>query len=399
MQKIYPLIGNIQHYAWGGKDYIPALLNLANSEQKPFAEWWLGTHPALPSQIIVDGNAQDFGEFLKKHPELLGEKSRRQFGDSLPYLLKILDVAEPLSIQLHPTKAEAKAGFLAENLKNIPLNAPNRTYKDQNHKPEMMLALSDFWLLHGFKTKEAMLATLNERPSLRPLAEKLQKMDLGEFYAEIMQANQKALAEWLLPIIDKNQHAFKNNDLALNNPDYWVLYSLQSMQIPLEKLDAGLICFYLFNLVNLKKGEGIFQGAGIPHAYLRGQNIELMANSDNVIRGGLTPKYVDIPALLATIDTTEITPAVMEKSNESLHLFPALVADFALWQLRLRPNQDYLHDAQEGEILLVMEGSLTLCHNEALTLKAGESAFIGAGAVFQIQAHAQGTMAVIATLP
>ena len=137
-----------------------------------------------------------------------------------------------------------------------------------------------------------------------------------------MLAAQSTLANWLLPIIEANQQPYKNGELALDNPDYWVLYTMEAMAISPEKLDSGLVCFYLFNIVHLKEGEGIFQDAGIPHAYLRGQNVELMACSDNVIRGGLTPKYVDIVELLKIVDCREVTPQnYLSRASKSVRIY------------------------------------------------------------------------------
>ena len=327
--------------------------------------------------------------------------SRQQFGDELPYLLKILDVEKPLSIQLHPTKAQAEKGFEAENAKGVALTDSTRTYKDRNHKPEMMIALSDFWLLHGFKTKSQILATLNARPSLQPLAEKLSTQSLAEFYSDVMLADQSTLANWLLPIIEANQQPYKNGELTLDNPDYWLLYTMEAMAISPEKLDAGLVCFYLFNIVHLKEGEGIFQDAGIPHAYLRGQNVELMACSDNVIRGGLTPKYVDIVELLKIVDCREVTPQIISAApqNQSEFTYKTPVNDFALAQIRVEPEQHTKVNLQSAGILLVMQGELKIQEKSAaLTLKQGESAFITADSNVEIMSE-KGGYAFLAKLP
>ena len=146
---IYRLTGQVQHYAWGGKNYIASLIGLYSAKDQPCAEWWLGAHTSAPSEIEDVTGKQSLIEFLLQNPTALGQASRQQFGDELPYLLKILDVEKPLSIQLHPTKAQAEKGFEAENAKGVALTDSTRTYKDRNHKPEMMIALSDFWLLHG----------------------------------------------------------------------------------------------------------------------------------------------------------------------------------------------------------------------------------------------------------
>ena len=398
---IYRLTGQVQHYAWGGKDYIASLIGLNSAKDQPCAEWWLGAHPSAPSEIENVTGKQSLIEFLSQNPTALGQASRQQFGDELSYLLKILDVEKPLSIQLHPTKDQAEKGFESENAKGVALTDGTRTYKDRNHKPEMMIALSDFWLLHGFKTKSQILATLNSRPSLQPLAEKLGKKSLAEFYADVMLADQSTLANWLLPIIEANQQLYKNGELTLDTPDYWVLYTMETMAIPPERLDAGLVCFYLFNIVHLKEGEGIFQDAGIPHAYLRGQNVELMACSDNVIRGGLTPKYVDIVELLKIVDCREVTPKIISAApqNQSEFTYKTPVNDFALAQIRVEPEKHTKVNLQSAGILLVMQGELKIQEKStALSLKQGESAFITVDSNVEIMSE-KGGYAFLAKLP
>lgn len=396
----YRLNGKAQHYIWGGKTFIPQLLQ-QQPDQQIYAEWWLGTHPSAVASIEVNGQQQGLDHYIAAHPAVLGEKSQQQFGDRLPYLLKILDVVKPLSIQLHPTKKEAEQGFARENAQGIDLKDPKRSYKDDNHKPEMMIALSDFWLLHGFKNKSAILKSLYARPSLVVLAEKLEQQSLKDFYAEVMQASQTQLAQWLLPIIQHNQAAYRNNELTLDNPDYWLLYALEAMEISVDKLDAGLLSFYLLNIVYLKKGEGIFQDAGIPHAYLRGQNIELMASSDNVIRGGLTPKYVDIPELLKIVDCTEIVPKVIAAASKEngYYTYQTPSRDFALSNINFSTGYQCQIKADNAEILLVMQGEITLHNSEQkLTLAQGESAFIEAQTSYILSGEQDG-YAIIAKLP
>ncbi|WP_330453849.1 mannose-6-phosphate isomerase, class I [Pasteurella multocida] len=398
---IYQLTGRLQHYVWGGKDYLPALLGMKKETEQYYAEWWLGAHVSAPSMLDVEGKETSLATFLAQKPTALGDKSLSQFGSELPYLLKILDVAKPLSIQLHPTKKQAEIGFAQENAQGIALTSPIRTYKDNNHKPEMMIALSDFWLLHGFKTKQAMLATLNARPSLQGLATKLVQQDMHAFYADIMQADQEQLSQWLLPIIEENKAKYAANQLELSNPDYWVLYTMEAMAIAPSKLDAGLVCFYLFNIVHLREGEGIFQDAGIPHAYLRGQNIELMACSDNVIRGGLTPKHVDIQALLAIIDCREVVPEIIPvaPAQQAYFTYHTPAKDFALTRFNYCQGQTQSCQTQSAQILLVMKGKLTLSQGtQVLELKQGESAFIESETGYQITGLEEG-YCVISALP
>ena len=400
MTNLYKLTGTLQHYVWGGKDYIPTLLHIAKAEQY-YAEYWLGAHNSSPSLIETNGASQPLTEFLAQNPTALGAQSRALFGDGLPYLLKILDVKKPLSIQLHPTKKQAEIGFAAENENNVDLKDPKRTYKDNNHKPEMMIALSDFWLLHGFKNKAKIIDTLKTRPSLTALCDKLATQDLHAFYADIMQAKQNQLETWLNPIINANQTAYQNNELTLDNPDYWVLYSMESMAIPADKLDAGLICFYLFNIVHIKPGEGIFQDAGIPHAYLRGQNIELMACSDNVIRGGLTPKHIDIPELLKVIDCREVEPQIIPPApvDKPVFTYSTPAKDFALENVNCRKGALIQGKSESATILLVMKGNVKIHEKStALSLSQGESAFICADTAYKIEGVEEG-YCVLAKLP
>lgn len=399
---IFKLAGKMQHYDWGGTNFIPSWLKLDNVEPKPYAEYWLGAHRSAPSMLEFEGKWLALDRVIDKAPKLLGDHSRELFGDELPYLLKILDVKLPLSIQLHPNKKQAEYGFEQENQQGIPLSAPNRLYKDRNHKPEMMIALSDFWLLHGFQSIEESCKRLDSHPSLQMLANDLREKGLPTVYSQIMQADQTQLAKWILPVLDAKQADYQQGKLKLDNPDYWLLYTMEAMAISPEKLDAGLLSFYLFNIVNLKKGEGIYQSAGLPHAYLRGQNIELMAASDNVIRGGLTSKYVDIPALLNTIDYREITPKIIPEyqGEDVLHLYPTPDAkDFALQRFEFKPFDEEQFTASSASILLVMNGSLYIDLGEdSIHLQQGESAFIAADSQVDIIGETDG-YAVIASVP
>ncbi|MDE8035528.1 mannose-6-phosphate isomerase, class I [Actinobacillus equuli subsp. equuli] len=400
---IFKLKGKFQHYDWGGSTFIPHFLKLDAPEQRPYAEYWLGTHPSAPSDILFEQKWLPLDQVIQVAPELLGEKSRSLFGDNLPYLLKILDIKQPLSIQIHPTKAEAEHGFALENQQGVPLTAPQRVYKDRNHKPEMMIALSDFWGLHGFKPIADIKASLEQHDSLKPIAKALDEKGLPLVYADIMQADKQQIAEWLLPIIEEKFEEYQAGKLKPDNPDYWICYISDAMNSPLHSLDGGIICFYFFNIVYLKKGEGLYQGAGLPHAYLRGQNIELMANSDNVIRGGLTPKHIDIPALLHSIDYRPVTPKIIPAYRETdgfIHLYPTPEAkDFALQHLEFKPFDEENFTADCASILLVMKGSLYIdLGKESIHLQQGESIFIAAESQVDIIAETDG-YAVIATLP
>ena len=365
---IYPLHGAIQPYAWGGTDYIAQLLR-QTPDGTPKAELWFGDHPQAPARIDHD---TPFDQWLRQHPHALSAQSRARFGDHLPYLLKILDVRLPLSIQLHPDKAQAEAGYARETAQHIP--AAQRNYGDNNHKPESMIALSEFWLLHGFAPLEVMTERLRTRPSLAPIAELIARHGLHETYARILRATQENLAAWLHPLLDQPAPSQRSA-----NPDYWLHHTCAAMHIARDALDAGLLSFYLFNIVHLQPGEGIYQPARLPHAYLHGQNIELMAASNNVLRAGLTPKHIDIDELLAIIDARPITPAIIPAANRNPYDYPAPIDDYTLHTLHLTAAHPTPWHAREASILLVISGILHIDDGERrLTVHSGEAAFLTA---------------------
>lgn len=392
---IYLLHGNRQAYAWGGFSYIPHLLGEAQS-QEPVAELWFGDHAQAPAQIEYQGTKQALNTWLAAHLEqVISPTSIQRFGKRLPYLLKILDVRLPLSIQLHPDKALAEQGFAQENLAKIALNAPYRNYKDDNHKPENMIALSEFWLLHGFAAEALILERIRARPSLASIGELIQDKGLAKAYREIMQADQAQLSAWLTPLL-----AQAAPQSVSDNPDYWLHYTVEAMQIVPEKLDAGLVCFYLFNIVKMRIGEGIFQRARLPHAYLRGQNIELMAASDNVLRAGLTPKHIDIPELLRIIDSTEVRPEIIPSpsaTHQGLYAYPAPVEDYAFYSMRLAAGERFTLSCKEASILLVIQGRLEVQeHHEVLSLTSAQAVFVSFGSQITLQAQ-QDAYFVLAT--
>jgi mannose-6-phosphate isomerase len=202
MGKIFKIKGKIQHYDWGGYHYIPSMLGIDNAGNKPHAEYWLGTHPLAPADIVTDSGEISFPEFISTSKiELLGKDVATTFGH-LPYLLKILDVRDMLSIQVHPSKTIAQEGFKEENEKNISLQATNRNYKDPNHKPELIVALGEFWLLHGFRNEsdlEDMLESVSELNFLIPVFSKGYK----ELYKRVMEMPQAEVNQHLRPLIDR----------------------------------------------------------------------------------------------------------------------------------------------------------------------------------------------------
>ncbi|MBX3242788.1 MAG: mannose-6-phosphate isomerase, class I [Chitinophagaceae bacterium] len=382
---MYKLKGKVQHYAWGGHDYIPQLLNEINFENLPYAEYWMGAHHSSPSLIETGTELVPLNRLLEENKDLLGDKVLSQFG-GLPYLFKVLDVKDMLSIQVHPSKAEAEKGFRNENQKGIPLNAANRNYKDDNHKPEVMVALSGFWLLHGFKQKEELEETLMKIAPFNFLLPVFEKEGYYGLYKYVMELSPAKVDAILGPLIAGLLPAYKAQELPLSDPGYWASKAVAAEGERLTEIDRGIFSIYFFNIVYLQPGEGVFQGAGLPHAYLHGQNIELMSNSDNVLRGGLTPKHIDVPELLKHIQFEGITPEVMKGEVRGVEtVYPCPVPDFVVSSIRVKKGKPYTHTAGSAEILLVLSGQADFrSPQQGFTLKQGESAFIGAGESYEI---------------
>lgn len=355
----------MQHYAWGGYEFIPQLLGFENYDHKPCAEFWMGAHPSASGKLETEQGLQTWHELIQQNPAAhLGEKVYGQFGE-LPYLFKVLDVNEMLSIQVHPTREEAVKGFEKEESAGVPIGALHRNYKDKNHKPEVMVALGEFWLLHGFKKENELQHVLETVPEFQFLAKTFLKDGYYGLYKTVMEMPQPEADELLLPLL-KRELSAKH---AKNTPGYWVT-KLYNGKIPDKNLDKGIFSIYFFNLVELKQGEAIFQGAGVPHAYLEGQNVELMANSDNVLRGGLTPKHIDVPELLKHIVFEGIEPNILS-GNVSNHevLYPLPAEDFGISAVKLGDGNEYVSQSDSAEIFLVMQGKVTA---NGLACKKGE---------------------------
>lgn len=386
MTKLFNLKGKIQNYSWGGTHFIPNLLGEEITEEK-CAEYWLGAHDKAPSIVISENKELPLNEFLQSDLEnKLGTKIAKKFG-RLPFLFKVLDVEDMLSIQVHPTKIEAEKGFKRENEEGIPLDATYRNYKDDNHKPEIMVALSEFWMLHGFLEKEKLNAILKENPEFNHLITVFKEHGYKGLYKEVMEESQEKTNKALHPLIDRILPLYQANKLEKSSPNYWAAKAVSPSTD--SNLDKGIYSIYFFNIVKANKGEAVFQDAGIPHAYLEGQNMELMANSDNVLRGGLTPKHVDVPELLKHVAFEETLPKVMhgELQDDGVeHIYKSPAPDFELSQIKLNDDALYTSKSKTVEILIVIEGDIQIRENgKNLDLKKGDSVVLLANSDYQIK--------------
>ncbi len=352
---MYRLKGRIQPYAWGGNKFIPDLFHLKIENAATTAEYWLGAHPGGITEVeISEGKWTSLaGEIDAEKEFWLGKNIAQKFG-RLPFLLKVLDVKDMLSIQVHPTKKAAEEGFKAENEKGIPLNAPNRNYKDDNHKPEVMIALSEFWLLHGFA--ENIDERLNQYSFLSPFKKNYQSGGIKELYKTLMELSQVEVDALLAPLADSILPKYKQGLLKKSSPDFWAARAFENLSK--DGYDKGIFSIYLFNILRLEPGEGIFQGAGMPHAYLEGQNIELMSNSDNVLRAGLTPKYIDIPELLKNTLFNFTKPNVIRAQQTRQQHFECPVPDFNITTYKLAAGEQQSILFHNPAILLLIKGNM-----------------------------------------
>ena len=286
----------------------------------------MGAHPRGTAQVEIDGTRMALDRLIAADPWLtLGPDVALRFAGRLPYLFKVLDVRDMASIQAHPARGQAEEGFARENAAGIPIDAPNRIYRDENHKPEVHVALTDFWMLHGFRPLEEMVEVLSSEDELRSITadvpEKLGTSGrdpaaraalLKELYGSVMTMPQAQIDGMLDPLLARLEAEDAPAGWARDSPGFWALRAARTFPLASGHRDRGIISLYLLNLVHLRPGQGTYQPAGTLHAYLEGSDVELMANSDNVLRGGLTPKHVAVNELLATLAFREGPPPILE---------------------------------------------------------------------------------------
>jgi mannose-6-phosphate isomerase len=362
------LDNTIRPYAWGSTTAIPELLGVAPSGE-PQAEMWMGAHPGAPSRT----GRGTLVEVIEADPEReLGARAVAKFGPRLPFLLKILAAGAPLSLQVHPNLAQAKEGYEDEERRGIPVDAGHRNYKDANHKPELICALTEFDGLCGFRDplKAADLLAGLGVDSLKP-------------YVDLLHAHPEdaALREVLTAVLgaDREEMARTVGEAAAACARLGGEYAPYADIAHHYPGDPGVIAAMLLNHVRLQPGEALFLGAGIPHAYLNGLGVEIMANSDNVLRCGLTPKHVDVPELLRIVRFEAADAGVLrpEASPDGEEVYETPIDEFRLSRYVL-PEGGAAHDLTRPtpQILLCTAGSVRAGEFE---LNPGQSVFVPAG--------------------
>ncbi|QGF23055.1 mannose-6-phosphate isomerase, class I [Raineyella fluvialis] len=344
------LRGADKNYAWGTTDRIPDLLGQSPTAE-PFAEYWLGAHPSGPA--TVDGVGLDAA--IAADPSVLGERSRAAFGDRLPFLMKLLSAARALSLQVHPTGDQARAGFVRENGAGIALDDPKRTYKDDWPKPEIMVALDPFEALYGFRepARSATILRALGGSAAERLAGRLEA-DGADVVAIVRDLLENGDAE-LLAELESGAAAGRSEDEAdvAQARDTVALLSRE------YRGDPGVVVALLMNRLRLEPFEALFVPAGVMHAYLSGTGVEVMASSDNVLRGGLTPKHIDLDGLMEVVDPRPSVPTLVpvEAAGDGIWRYLTPAPHFALWRLDPSTVRRDLPATDSPRIFMTLQGT------------------------------------------
>jgi mannose-6-phosphate isomerase len=372
---MWQLSNGVRFYPWGSRTVIPEFLGQPSPAERPHAELWVGAHPDEPS-VLADGRPLD--KAIAAAPEvLLGRPVVERFGPRLPFLLKVLAAETPLSLQAHPTAEQAAAGYAAEEAAGVPQGDPTRTFKDPYHKPELLVALSTFEALCGFRPIEGSLHCLAklEVPELKPTIAALARGGLRAVIPQLLALSGDRRAE-LVSAVAESAARF----VAAGDPEFINTYRWAARLAESYPCDPGVVISLMCNHLKLAPGEGVYLPAGNLHAYLCGAGIEVMASSDNVLRGGLTGKHVDLAALIEVLDFTDgRVPVITPVLGPGGLRYPVPVEDFGLTRVQLDEDGGPI-TTRGPQVLLCTEGAAVLASAEAeLILAKGQSAFVPAG--------------------
>ncbi|NLE45596.1 MAG: mannose-6-phosphate isomerase, class I [Chloroflexi bacterium] len=386
----YRLFNNVQHYAWGargGDALIPKLLGITPEQDRPYAELWIGAHAKAPSDVAIGDDRVPLDQLIHEHPDfILGAEVSREFGGRLPFLLKVLSAVEPLSIQAHPDRRQAEVLHVCD---------PEH-YPDDRHKPEISVALDSLDALVGFRPLDDLNRNLRRHPELSDFVGRdvvSQTVRVGDAPAKTPHESVRVLVEAMV------KHATEcPDDLGR------ALDALQQRLMRLPSLDEeerlflelrcrypgpdiGLFCVFLLNRVRLNAGQGLYIGPGIPHAYLRGNIVECMANSDNVVRIGLTDKFRDAGALrdILTYETGQVSPLeTVEQPGSVTFCSPA--SEFLLSRHAIAKGGEWeVSVCSRPQVMVVLQGKLrvssgsyweSFARGEALLIPAALRSFV-----------------------
>lgn len=373
----------IRPYAWGSRTAIADLIGATSPAAHPQAELWMGAHPGDPSMLVDGAGERSLLQAIADKPVLmLGERVEAEFGPRLPFLFKVLAAAEPLSLQAHPSAAQAARGFALEEATGVPLGANGRNYKDSSHKPELICALTEFHALCGFRdpvTTVQLLADLGV-PQLDHYLSLLSGQPDANGVRALFSSILTIPSAMLTPMLTAVLAACVR--LVREESPFSLEYRTALELGERYPGDPGVLASLLLNRVTLAPGQALYLAAGNLHAYLAGVGVELMANSDNVLRGGLTPKHVDVPELMKVLDFSagdvEILTGDEVRPGELVYRTP--VPEFRLSRISLSDEPlDLTHDGPQ--VVLVVEGSATVIdrQGQGIDLRRGRSVWVAAG--------------------
>lgn len=383
------LRGALRTYAWGSRTAIADFTGRTSPTAHPEAELWFGAHPGDPAYLQTDTGEASLLESVREDPEgQLGAAVRNRFGDTLPFLMKVLAADEPLSLQAHPSAEQAAEGFAREDRLGIPVSSPIRNYRDRSHKPELLVALHTFEALAGFrpalKSVELMraLAVTDLDPFVGLLTGQPDADGLRALFTTWITAPQPDLDVLVPAVIDGAINYVRSGEKQFAAEAKTVLELGERYPG-----DAGVLAALLLNRLTLRPGEGIYLPAGNLHTYLHGVGVEVMANSDNVLRGGLTPKHVDVPELLRVLDFTPASEANLRPQTATDGMettYETAAPEFTVSVLgidgdRLGHEVDAPSRHDGPQILLCTEGSVVVhAKSGVVTLQRGAAAWVSA---------------------
>jgi mannose-6-phosphate isomerase len=397
-QRPYKLKNEIQNYPWGTKDddaYIPKLLGINADSGTHYAELWMGAYNNSSSTILMEDSEQSLSEFIDSDAaSILGKKAAARFNNKLPFLFKVLSIAEPLSIQTHPNKEQAAFLHNAESFK----------FPDDNHKPEIVIAIDKFELLWGFKSVESIKKICNEYGKI---IEFIGEEKFNNIFDKSNAKESSVLKEFYSVIVDKADSDKDNYKLLLENLKATLTgktaNKTESLFLKLyEQYDAdlGMITMFFLNYIELNPGEALFTPPGTPHAYISGNVIECMANSDNVIRAGLTTKYVDLKNLLKVLNyEPSEANVIMPKKSKGYTEYRSKEYEFMVTKIDVTKNHKIkVRKGFPASIFLLIDGTVKMrWKGGEMDVNKGESVFLAANcpACFMESDNATGYLATV----
>jgi len=385
---VFVLENTVQKYDWGSPEELPRLLGKENPTGEPWAELWMGAHPKAPS-IAVDpatGARTPLDKLIADAPiKTLGSSVAGRFNNTLPFLFKILSAAKPLSIQAHPSKLKAEHGFAREEFAGIPIDAPDRNYKDANHKPETVVALTPFEGLCGFRPiaeiveNIKLLAPQDWRRLVGRLSDDPGKLELSVFFHSMISQTGDVIHKRLDYTLARSRR------IVASEPQNGPVRTLFSWVLKLLEYypgDVGTLAPLVLNLFRLEPGQALNLSAGQPHAYLCGTAAEIMANSDNVLRGGLTGKHRDVPEFISALgfDSGTINPVVAKKVKNGFSTYRCEAPDYSIAKALVAGHLEITGKPAVPEILLCTDGTLELvtANGHKFAIPKGTSVFVTA---------------------